>query len=427
MDKVDQFVIKHSAAVQISNNITLLQRRTWNILLANAYESLLTKDEHCIDLRILAKLIGLEKSNNDAHLKELLISIVNIVVEWNTLGKDKRKIWEAMSLLSRVKIDSGVVYYSYERNLAQRLFNPSIFAKINLSMQNKFESKHSLALYELCLDYFIARRQYGYTPIIPFDVFRRLMGLSETMYKTFKAFNQFIIKPAVEEINSKSDIRVTVNFHKEKRAVTGLSFIIEAETLDRKFNILENKVSDNLKDHYELQEVKEIEEVINNELYNKIKACGLTDNQTRHILRNQDEGTILNHLQYINSQKNITNMGAYALKVFEEREIPEKVPGKETASESAGKNINEDTYKYAYEEFINKKVSAYRSDMFEKDLEEMQAVCLKNVMEKHNITEEKSVVGISISTYCFFEENDYIKNKLQLPSFEEWKEKIISH
>lgn len=427
MDKVDQFVIKHSAAVQISNNITLLQRRTWNILLANAYESLLTKDEHCIDLRILAKLIGLEKSNNDAHLKELLISIVNIVVEWNTLGKDKQKIWEAMSLLSRVKIDSGVVYYSYERNLAQRLFNPSIFAKINLSMQNKFESKHSLALYELCLDYFIAKRQYGYTPIIPFDLFRRLMGLSETMYKTFKAFNQFIIKPAIEEINSKSDIRVTVNFHKEKRAVTGLSFIIEGETLDRKFNILENKVSENLKDHFELQEVKEIEEVINNELYNKIKACGLTDNQTRHILRNQDEDTILNHLQYINSQKNITNMGAYALKVFEEREIPEKVPGKETAAESAGKKINEDALKYAYEEFINKKVSDYRSDMSEKDLEEMQAVCLKNVMEKHNITEEKSVVGISISTYCFFEESDYIKNKLQLPSFEEWKEKIVYH
>ncbi|HPM03049.1 MAG TPA: replication initiation protein [Candidatus Cloacimonadota bacterium] len=427
MDKVDQFVIKHSAAVQISNNITLLQRRTWNILLANAYESLLTKDEHCIDLRILAKLIGLERSNNDAHLKELLLSIVNIVVEWNTLGKDKRKIWEAMSLLSRVKIDSGVVYYSYERTLAKRLFNPSIFAKISLSMQNKFESKHSLALYELCLDYFIAKRQYGYTPIIPVDVFRSLMGLNDSMYKTFKAFNQFIIKPSLEEINSKSDIRVTVNFYKEKRAVTGLSFVIEAETLDRKFNMLENKVSESMGDPHDLQEVKEIEEVINNELYNKIKACGLTDKQTRHILRNQDEDTILNHLQYINSQKNITNMGAYALKVFEEREIPEQTVNKEPSSESTGKKINEEALKYAYDEYITQRISEHRSGMSEKELEEMQTICLKNVKEKHNLTEEKSVVGISISTYCFFEESDYIKNKLQLPSFDEWKEKMISH
>ena len=33
-------VIKHSAAIQIQNNITLLQRRAWNVLLANAYDEL---------------------------------------------------------------------------------------------------------------------------------------------------------------------------------------------------------------------------------------------------------------------------------------------------------------------------------------------------------------------------------------------------
>ena len=35
-----QEVIKHSAAIHIQNNITLLQRRAWNILLANAYDEL---------------------------------------------------------------------------------------------------------------------------------------------------------------------------------------------------------------------------------------------------------------------------------------------------------------------------------------------------------------------------------------------------
>ena len=43
-------VIKHSAAIQIQNNITLLQRRTWNALLYNAYSKLPTEEEyhsHC--------------------------------------------------------------------------------------------------------------------------------------------------------------------------------------------------------------------------------------------------------------------------------------------------------------------------------------------------------------------------------------------
>jgi hypothetical protein len=32
-----QELIKHSAAIQIENKITLLQRRTWNVLLYHAY------------------------------------------------------------------------------------------------------------------------------------------------------------------------------------------------------------------------------------------------------------------------------------------------------------------------------------------------------------------------------------------------------
>jgi len=45
MEQLDQQqtkrdVIKHSAAIQIQNNVTLLQRRAWNVLLANAYDEL---------------------------------------------------------------------------------------------------------------------------------------------------------------------------------------------------------------------------------------------------------------------------------------------------------------------------------------------------------------------------------------------------
>jgi hypothetical protein len=49
-------VIKHSAAVQIQNNITLLQRRAWNVLLANAYDELPTEEEHRIAVRELVDL-----------------------------------------------------------------------------------------------------------------------------------------------------------------------------------------------------------------------------------------------------------------------------------------------------------------------------------------------------------------------------------
>jgi hypothetical protein len=60
-------VIKHSAAIQIENNITLLQRRTWNALLYNAYNELNSKEVHSISVPELARLIGY-----DSHDMEYL-------------------------------------------------------------------------------------------------------------------------------------------------------------------------------------------------------------------------------------------------------------------------------------------------------------------------------------------------------------------
>ena len=62
-------VIKHSAAIQIQNNITLLQRRAWNVLLANAYDELPTAEEHCIDVQDLMQALEFY-SKNDKYLKE---------------------------------------------------------------------------------------------------------------------------------------------------------------------------------------------------------------------------------------------------------------------------------------------------------------------------------------------------------------------
>src|SRR5881409_208445 len=52
-----QEVVKHSAAIQIQNNITLLQRRAWNVLLANAYDALPTEERHRIKIKDLTRAL----------------------------------------------------------------------------------------------------------------------------------------------------------------------------------------------------------------------------------------------------------------------------------------------------------------------------------------------------------------------------------
>ena len=151
-------VIKHSAAVQIQNNITLLQRRAWNVLLANAYDELPTEEEHRIAIRDLVKVLEYG-GHNDAYLKEALEALVSCKVKWNILDKDNQWEWGVMTLLAQARIKKGVCIYAYSPELRRRLHNPAMYARISLSMQNKFGSKYAQALWELCVDYLGTARQ----------------------------------------------------------------------------------------------------------------------------------------------------------------------------------------------------------------------------------------------------------------------------
>ena len=51
-------VIKASPAIQIQSKITHLQRRAWNVLLANAYNELPNTDIHHVSVSELARKLG---------------------------------------------------------------------------------------------------------------------------------------------------------------------------------------------------------------------------------------------------------------------------------------------------------------------------------------------------------------------------------
>jgi hypothetical protein len=221
-------VIKHSAAIHISNPINLLQRRAWNVLLAHAYDDLQKKDEHQIDIQDLNNYLDF-KSKNDAYLKETLKALVRCLVEWNLLNKDKEISWGVSALLASVRIEKGQLFYSYSHFLKKQLFNPKMYAKISLSIQNKFKSKYSLALYELCLDYFRATEKSGETPFISLNVFKKLMCVDESMYVDFDQLKKRLIKEPINEINKITDLDVSASYKRESRKITGIKFHIKAK------------------------------------------------------------------------------------------------------------------------------------------------------------------------------------------------------
>ena len=234
--EVDE-VIKASPAIQIQGRITHLQRRAWNVLLANAYNQLPDKEIHRVSVAELATKLGFDSNNHD-HLKVTLKSLVDCTVEWNILGKNKKEIWGAASLLAEVNIEDGLCFYQFSHTLRQKLHNPLMYTKLNLRLQNRFKSQYALILWEVCFDYFDVHWGRGETPFIPLEKFRELMGLESDEYRGFAFLNRDVIKPAIKEVNDLTDYFVEVEQKRIGRKVAELKFrIIKVKKLPVKESV----------------------------------------------------------------------------------------------------------------------------------------------------------------------------------------------
>ena len=218
-------VIKASPAIQIQSKISLLQRRAWNVLLANAYSELQTAEIHRVSVVELAAKLGYNSKDLD-YLKETLEALGACQVKWNLLNKDKKEKWGFANLLASAEIENGICTYAFAPHLRHQLYNPRIYTKLNLRLQNRFTSRYALILWEVCFDYFDTDRDQGETPFIPLETYRELMGIEVDEYQTFKALNQFVIKPAIKEINDLTDYLVEVERKRLGRKIAELKFRI---------------------------------------------------------------------------------------------------------------------------------------------------------------------------------------------------------
>ena len=219
-------VIKASPAIQIQGKMTHLQRRAWNILLANAYNELPHKEIHSVGVAELAAKLGYESNDLD-YLKETLRALRNFEVQWNILRKDKKQEWGVAGLLAEARIVDGICYYEYSPSMRQRLHNPRIYSKLNLHLQNEFKSRYALILWEVCFDYFDTDRGQGETPFIPLETLRELLGIESDEYPLFPELNRTVLKPALKEINVLTNYHVEIEQKRIGRKVAELKFSIQ--------------------------------------------------------------------------------------------------------------------------------------------------------------------------------------------------------
>ena len=329
---------KHVGAVHVRGRLSLLQRKISNILLLNAYEELPDREvfEHTIRLRTLADVAGFD-SNDHALIREALEALVDVKIKWNLLGQDGEEEWGVSSFLAQAVTKGGVCRYAYPPELRRKLFNPEIYARINLSVQERFGSGYALALYENCVRF----RKVGTTGWIELGRWRDLLGLEGGQYEAFKYLNRDVLKPAVEEVNAFSDIRLKMETKRERRRVTALKFWVEEDPQlklelggaggDRTRVLGEKTLPDP-------RAMAPEPEALRGPLQQRLVAFGLTDAQALDASTEYEEDLITRNLDYVEAElergRTVRTVAAFTLDAFRKDYARGGEPG-ETGVEQA--------------------------------------------------------------------------------------------
>lgn len=216
----------HSAAIHIENSMSLLARKCWLHMLLNAYHDLPSKELYQITLKELKDHVGESKTRNNKHIIETLRELRKKDVTFNIFGKDGKTEWAGCtSLISEFRVSTekaGVLLYAFPPFLREHLYQPSVYAKLNLAISKLFRSKHALAIYMFAVDYIYRDRNEGSKNLSIGDL-RRYLGLEESQYRLGGDMVRLMTSVA-KEINEESNIDISIIPEKAGRKIVGFKF-----------------------------------------------------------------------------------------------------------------------------------------------------------------------------------------------------------
>ena len=182
--------------------LTLNDRRIFNELIANAWESIEEDKEHIISKMSLK---GSMKGNE--RIEDTIKKLMSAIVETKTTvnGQPATERIQLLGYNKSMNNNDGLLYYRFPDELRRLISNSNVWAKIERDVMFAFTSKYSLALYEMVQkrrNMRIQREKFSLEKI------RNLLGVPKDKLKLFGDLNKYALKKAVEEVNALSDMEV---------------------------------------------------------------------------------------------------------------------------------------------------------------------------------------------------------------------------
>jgi hypothetical protein len=202
--------------------LTLVDRRTYNLLIGHAWDRIDEDVEHAIPKSALR---GSHESND--RLSDTIQRLMSGQVEVRIIRDGKRYL-QSIHLLGTVarpedEEEDGNVYYRFPAELREIIRQSSIFARLQTEVMFCFSSKYALALWEM-----IQKRgnlKHKNTDEFTPDELRKMLGVPRGKLKEFSHFRQKVLIPAVQEVNAFSPFMVQLDAIRHGRKVVKLRLI----------------------------------------------------------------------------------------------------------------------------------------------------------------------------------------------------------
>lgn len=182
--------------VREAAGLTLMARRIYNLLVANAWGADLARDGREFEIA-LSELKGSHAGNDriEDAIEALMRTIVVIRLEDDTTRRVQLLGGNDLRDSSR---RPGFLRYTFDPRLAAILRDSRLFGVLELQVMHAMTTKHGLALYEaLCRR---VRLSSIFSEVVELEEFRDMVGVEPGKLARFADLRRHAIEPAVAEI-----------------------------------------------------------------------------------------------------------------------------------------------------------------------------------------------------------------------------------
>lgn len=200
------------------SSLSLLEHKVLLYLISQIKPTNKDLEMQSFDIKEFCTVIGIKYSDGDTYkrVKEAITQLASRVMWLQTTKGEVTVRWIERALLEK---GSGIVGIKLDSMLAPYLLNlRESFTKYPFINVIRMKTRHGLTIYQLLKSYAWAHSELHYNV----EDLKQLLDC--TNYRDFNNFKKRVIEPAINDINTYTDISVSVSYQRTGRAYTHVIF-----------------------------------------------------------------------------------------------------------------------------------------------------------------------------------------------------------